>query len=251
MQRGGNANQRILLQNLSAIEIVKIINDYVSMSLYYVNNGWYLRNAEFLDIIEANILTVFFCSVMLISAERVACVMLNLKYFTYVSKSLVQNTVFTTWIVGSTSGLFLWATGCKNIKVYYYLIFDILTILLIVFTYVCILGVYRTSKRTLSNGRSNSKNMKIFRVPVLIITTFLLCNGIPDVVFAFDHSDGPYRVMVVMWGLGFLLDPCIYIFLGKKTRKCAKEILCGRNSHTRRRAIRVNKRFDDETGVGD
>lgn len=107
MQRGGNANQRILLQNLSAIEIVKIINDYVSMSLYYVNNGLYLRNAEFLDIIEANILTVFFCSVMLISAERVACVMLNLKYFTYVRESLVQNTVFTTWIVGCTSGLFI------------------------------------------------------------------------------------------------------------------------------------------------
>ena len=150
MQHGGNVNQRMLLQNLSLIEMLKIVNDYISMTSYYCYKDWYDDHIVYLDIAEINILTVFFSCFVLISGERFACIMLSVKYNFYVTKSLIKDALCVTWLVGSTSGFFLWATGHHHAKAYYYVVLDVLVFVLSIVTYFSISKKYRQRKQRLS-----------------------------------------------------------------------------------------------------
>ena len=224
-QRGGNVNQRILLQNLSVVEIIKIIYDYISITTFYECNDWYHDHGLYIDIIEVNILTVFFSCFILISGERLACIKLGVRYNTHVTKSLIIDIVFTTWIFGFTSGLFLWASQNLPYRVYYYVVCDILVIVLNIITYISIGRFYHETRGRLFNGsrRNVIKELKMLLVPFLIISTFVVCNGIPDLVFVFSHTPESYQVMIIMWALGFVMDPTIYILMSKKTRTTAKK----------------------------
>ena len=230
IEKGGNVNQRLLLQNLSAIEILKILNDYLSMTTFYCYSDWYQRNTGYLDIAEINILTVLFLCFILVTCERLACISLHLKYTTYVTKSLIHNVVLTTWLIGFTSGFFVWATGHSHAKGYFYLVFDVAVFVSCIITYSKIYKTYQLSKKRFCNVsamsvRDGRKQVKLSIVPFLIITSFLVFNAIPDVIFAFLENEKSYRVAVFMWALGFLMDPFVYIYLNKKTRRTAVCVL--------------------------
>ena len=97
--------------------------------------------------------------------------------------------------------------------------------------------------------RINAKNeLKFFRVPLLILTAFLVCNCIPDMIFTFVDSEVFYNIMVLMWGLGYLIDPCVYIFINKRTRKTAQDILgsliCVHWKHNNKKdSLRLSRRI--------
>ena len=226
-QNGGNKNQRILLQNLSAVETLKIVNDYISMTSYYCYPEWYHEHIIYFDIFEIDILTILFSCFILITVERLVCIMFCLHYKSKVTVSLIKDTILATWFIGLTPGLFFWAiSNHYSSKVYYYLFFDVLVILLTIFTYLGILKSYHRTRGSIS-GRSSrrSNDAQLVRIPFIIVTTFVLCNAIPDVIFAAMESEETYRLMILMWGFGFLMDPCVYIFMNKKTRSTAESVL--------------------------
>ena len=54
--RGGNAIQKVLLQNLSSIELIKVLYDYFS---YFLFRNWHERNSPYLDIAEMRLRSVY------------------------------------------------------------------------------------------------------------------------------------------------------------------------------------------------
>ena len=185
------------------------------------------ENERLLDAVEVVIMTVIFFGFMLISVERLVCITLNMKYKVFVNESLVKWVIFVKWMLGVLLGFVLWiGKDISNRKIYFYLVLDILVIVLTIVTYSCILRVYHTSRQSLAQESSNLRNeVKILRVPFLIITSFILCNSIPDVILFLVREEiktEMYCASVVLWAVGFLLDPLIYIFLNKKTRLIAR-----------------------------
>ena len=62
-------------------------------------------------------------------------------------------------------------------------------------------------------------------VAFLLMFSFIVFNGIPDLVFALEQTDETYHAVSVLWSLGYLLDPLIYIFTSKEMRKIACEVV--------------------------
>ena len=64
-------------------------------------------------------------------------------------------------------------------------------------------------------------------IAVLLMVSFVLCNGIPDMMFIFEHDKWMYDFVSIIWSLGYLVDPIIYIFTAAEMRKiAARKILC-------------------------
>lgn len=226
-QNGGNINQRMLLQNLSVIEIVKMIFDYVSLTLYQFQNAWYLKYYIYMDIIEVNLMTILFISVLLISVDRLACVTLQLRYNHSVNQKLVQDILITTWLVGQTPGLIMWAlaSASEYAKAYYYMVFDVLIIFITLLVYITMIYLLHRRRRkfpNLTEGQGPRRNLKMFLIPCLIITSYIFFNAIPDLILMKHFSHRIYHVTCYLWAFGFVSDPLIYIFINKKSRKIAK-----------------------------
>ena len=226
-QKGGNVNQRMLLQNLSFIEITKMTYDYIPMTLYHFHNDWYKSHFAYLDIIEINLTTILFSSVLLISMDRFACVLLRVRYNHYIKEPLVRDILVTTWVAGFTSGLFMWAlaSSIEYAKVYYYMTFDVIIIIWSGITYLTMIKFLRKRnerfRQLAGNGNGHMKCLRMFLVPSVIITSFILFNAIPDIIMANDVTEVTYHVTSYLWTLGFVTDPLIYIFLNKKSRRIA------------------------------
>ena len=217
----------MLLQNLSVIEITKIISDYIVYILYYNHRTFYDRNEPYFQTVEVSLLTILFSSVSLISIERLACILLNVRYKRIITKSLMRGIILTTWIVGLATGFLFLLSNDPNAKVHYYLSFDFFIVFICIITYTTIWIVYLRSRKGVNPNdqtRDIKKELRFFRAPVLILTSFLLFNCIPDIVCSFDRDQGLYNIILILWGLGYLSDPCIYIFMNQKTRKEAKAI---------------------------
>ena len=210
----------------------------------------YKKNTKYFDIIEINILTIFFSSFVLISVERLTCIILNFRYKSYVTKSLIKTTLLATWLIGLTPGFAFWAAEKSALKVYYYMFFDFLIVLLTFISYLGIWVIYRrTQQGSLCDEKAhhaNKKKLNILRVPLLILTAFLVCNCIPDIANTLLGDDPVlYDVMVVLWGLGYFIDPCLYIFINKQTREIAKSCLmsvCSADVDRESRRMMLNDR---------
>ena len=225
-QKGGNHNQRILLQNLSAIEMLKILNDYVSFTSYYIYQEWYKTNEPFFDLVEIYLQTILFFSLVVISTERLACIALNMRYRSLATKLLIKTIVISLWILSFPPALLFWITKSSNVKNHYYLFFDVLIVVLNIVAFLVIWRVCRRSQQAVfDETRSPRNQLKIGLVSFLIVTSFVICNCIPDIINNFYHTELSYNIVVVVWSLGFLSDPCVYIFLNKRTRETARNTM--------------------------
>lgn len=228
-QRGGNKKQRTLLVNLSIIEFTKISYDFVPLTLYHFNRPFYDYINTYLDIIEINLMSILFSSIILISFDRLACVLLSVRYNVYIKESLVKDIILSTWIIGFTPGLFMWAIFPKSedAKVYFYKVFDVTIIITTIVIYATVINLLRKQKKRfprLSNNNGNHrqiKSLKMFLVPALIVTCFTLFSAIPDFITMYYFNSITFHVSTCLWVLGFLADPLIYIFLNKRSRQVA------------------------------
>lgn len=222
-QSGGNTNQRLLLQNLSIIEITKILYDFISLGLFHTCKSCYKKYSVFLDIVEINFMTVLFVSVLLITIDRLCCVVLSTRYKRSVTEKLVKEILISTWLISFTSGLFMWAivTSTEYVKIYYYMSFDIIIIVMTGIVYLTMIVLIQKRRNKFTRA-SEKRNMKMFLVPTLIVTSFILCNAIPDLILIRHYNNVTYGVISYLWALGFVTDPLIYIFVGKRSRKVAK-----------------------------
>ena len=225
-QTGLNHNQEILLQNLSASEIVKVSYDLISMVVYHCFTPWYDSYFVYLDIVEVCLMTALYFAFMQISAERLLCISLSTRYKQYVTVQFVKVGVCLSWMMSVIPGVVFWLRDyqCEKVKARYYVSLDIIITLIIVVTY-SIFGynLVFIRKRTICShvgGRPN--HGRLIKVSTAIFITFILFNSIPDVVFAFwGEGDIVYHSMAFLWNIGYISDPLLYIFLNKRSRKMA------------------------------
>ena len=77
-RKKGNKNQHMLLQNLASVEIVKIVYDFISITLYYLVPIQYDKALTYFVVIEINSMTILYCSFAAVNIDRLLCVILRL-----------------------------------------------------------------------------------------------------------------------------------------------------------------------------
>ena len=236
-QKGGNANQRLILQNLSSIEIIKTCYDFFSLTTHHYFNGWSKHiHAEVIIAVEISLMTVIFQTFILISLERITFFTLLTLYRYYVTKRVTIMVITFIWSVGVGTGavLLLLSLVPGYARMYYYISSDILIILLNIITFIVTMKEVQASRRnpilrrnsrrkTRKNVQRCDGNLRIYIVSLLVITSFSCFNAIPDFVFEFHREKVSFLVVSFLWSVGYLVDPFIYIFLNKKVRKEAKK----------------------------
>ena len=222
--------RQLLLQNLSVVNVAKVVYDVTSISLYHYQTTWYQKCHYIFDIVEVNILTVLFSSVILISIDRLACVLLGVHYKRFIKLSLIKDIIITTWLVGGTVGLFLWClpVTTEYTKIYYYMTFDVVIIVCTIIVYTIVLVVLQKGSERFGQKKGARKNVnkkkaqklqkRRYLVTSLIVSSFIVCNAIPDLVIANHFTVFTYHVTAFLWSLGTVVDPLIYIFLMKESR---------------------------------
>ncbi len=227
-QKRGSKNQCLLQQNLSTIDITKILYDFVPIAFYYLRNDWYNSNYQYFDVVEIHMMTILYSSYILLLGDRLACVLLDIKYSAYLTKKLVRNVIFSSWLTGIVPGVLVGVVFPHKGqgKVYYYIAFDGIVITMTIITYTVIMvSIRKMNNRripssTLRNKDINGelKTKRSMVVTFLLLSSFLSCYIIPDIVFVFHKDIQAYQVISLFWSLGFLLDPIIYISLNNELK---------------------------------
>ena len=223
-----NRNQEVLLQNLSATEILKVSFDFVSLIVFHCCRKWYDHYFMYLDIAEVCFMTALYSAFMFICVERLLCIGLSTSYKQLITTKLVKTGVALSWLVACIPGVLMWMLRyrAEHHKAYYYVSLDAVVTLLIVATYSTFLyhfGVGRNRKEIISHRSGGNLSLRrMLTVSSAIFATFVLFNVIPDVVFACRKGDDAvYHLMALLWNVGYISDPLLYVFLNKRCRSMA------------------------------
>ena len=227
-QKTGSKNQSILHQNLSLIDVVKILYDFIPLGIYYSENDFYVKNYIYFDVVEIYMMTTIYSSYILLLVDRLAGILLDIRYSWYFTTRSVKLMVISSWITGLPSGLFVVFSESPLAKVYYYISCDAIIIVSTIFTYSVIIGVIqRINNRQFPSSQLRNKDVfgeigskRSLLVTFLLLTSFIVCWVIPDIIFlVFKNNVVTYRVISLLWTTGFLLDPIIYICVNKELRR--------------------------------
>ena len=181
--------------------------------------------------VEMSIMTILYEAFLLISADRLACALLKINYNRYVTELIIKRMVVITWIIGIISGPIMMplATSNEYTKTYYFIAFDILVLVLCCITYYHIAKLLWDSDRRfpqLSEDGGRIKNLKkMFLIPSLVITSYVLFNAIPDFVAMGYFTDVSHNITACLWEVSFICDPLIYIYFNTKSKQVAINIL--------------------------
>ena len=203
---------------------------------------------HFLVCLDLTFLYLMYLFLMaLITVDRLLEFKLNIKYPLYWTP---RRTVYTIVIFLVTSFMIFLFTFISNelnrwnyFKVFFlyiYATYHVLFLMLASFTYFIIFKKIRNNRKQKvqrvhqsAKRNRNDKTTRIF-LPTLIIVTFLLFDFIPGIIFSaksYHHSDQtPYvnHFIGILYILGWLLDPAIYIFSLKSVRVKIRKTLSHR-----------------------
>ena len=123
----------------------------------------------------------------------------------------------------------------NRVKMYYYVFFDVVIVGLIASTYAIIIYTIQRRNQHLSIAGGRKEKLRMQMVALSLILSFVLCNCVPDMWYTFffvDHTK--FDVIPILWSLGYLLDPIIYIFTTQEMRRIAAmgliNLICCRTS---------------------
>ena len=239
----GNKIQHLLLQNLAAVEISKTVSDFVPLLLYYLRTDWYNASMELLMVIEMNVMTMLYLSFVAVTVDRLLCVILQGRYTMYVKRKSAKVCIAIIWIGAIVPGVLMWAIFpvLYKAKMWYYVAWDVMVVLVIVPTYVVVFNQLRLSTRRMSQPKRdlqtstsscnsannvNSRSRKSLLLGILLTLSFIVFNLIPDVAILIQSADMVlYYVVAVTWSTGYLVDPVVYIFASKYSRHAARSSL--------------------------
>ena len=183
-------------------------------------HGWSLlddRSLAWIFIMGTSIPFYAYLSILLITLDRVLSVYLTFKYTTVVTKTktcvALAVTLMTSIILGTNSLL-------NERQWIAWVIFDIVMAILLISSYtyiICKLGIPRRSLGKNSICRRKTPTFK-YRIPLLIMTSFILLVLLPDLALAIRPS--AYSIWFPTgWCLNFSLDAMIYVFYSGRMRR--------------------------------
>lgn len=238
-------NQKVILINLSLVEVLLIFACGTS-DIY----AEYFNVDPFDQPLHENMLrlTVFWLTVVfglvmvLIIMDRLACVILHIKYSYHVTSKRLIIVEVLIWILSIILAIpFLLPSQSQgNLATYSQLLPGILSYLYLVLAivvYTIINYEFRKRRRNLGIKNANTKHFLLQKqtfIPFCIILSFLLLLVVPQCIHTWTNNrfkDTSTTIIVetvitVLWYTSFIADPVIYIFLNKKMRNIAAELLC-------------------------
>ena len=230
-EREGIRKQRLLLSSLSLIEIIKVLYDYVQLTIYYYRDNLFnLYNAYF-DTVEISVMTIIYASHLLISFDRLLCVLFQIKYNFFITEKLIKVSLVMAWLIGLSSGPLMYgiASSDEYAKLRYYMVCDIIVLAIATVTYLSYGKLIMERKHRFQHsceddGRMNNLK-KMFLIPSLIIASFIIFNVIPDLIMFYHFNDVVQQVTSCLWALGLNTDPFTYIYLNNASWEIAISLL--------------------------
>lgn len=259
-----NKNQKVLLINLSATEIIILLfkASYIGLqTVMHKNQTKTDHKADLFSMISfylyvlATFLLLF--AMFLIIVDRFLCIHLHVRYSYVVTKIRLMKVIIAAWIVSTIIGLPI--MFLEDLSKEYYLILAVLNIVYItmatvVYGIIC-LHLKRRRKRlqTKSKMENSVTNSKQFVVPFLIVITFIIFASLPQCINVWLSVTNGETINVriiteILLVCGFIVDPLIYVFFNKSLRdvalhylRCKRFPLTASNNSTVLRNIAVVK----------
>ena len=173
-------------------------------------------------------MTIIYCSFALVNIDRLLCVLLQSNYESKINIKTIRRLVAGIWCTAFLPGLLLWMISKSeyHVKGYYYIFWDIIVISVIFLTYCVVMKRLRSSHNgSITTQTQDVRRKKSLRLAVLLTTTFILCNLLPDIIFMFHIDVEMYYFISILWSTGYVLDPILYIFASKGSREIAVSLL--------------------------
>ena len=106
-------------------------------------------------------------------------------------------------------------------------------------TYSMIFMTLRHRKRTF-HGQTSSVNQhchqKAITIPMLIIVSFIIFYSLPVMILTIMQMETLHHLIQILFALGYICDPAIYVFLVKKHRTTIIGLFTPRKHVTNRNA---------------
>ena len=216
-RRRGNINQVLLQQNLAIVEIIKMIVDLVPLTLYYFFYDIYEKSSIYFAIGETYLMTVLYCAFFLVTFERLLCVLLESKYCTRVKYNFIVRVLILVWVgsVVLASVLYGATESLSESKLLFYIICDAVVLGIICFTYPVVVSYLRKGKK------HRTKKRKTLILATLLTVSFVCFNLIPDILIIGQRNAVSIYISSLLWSLGYVADPLVYVFAVKNIRKHA------------------------------
>ena len=240
-----------LLKSLPGIEIAqKVIITNLSLSEIFIAIGWIAHlianlngltlNDRILQVIwgvRAAVYCFWFCTMYLLSLDRLVSCIFALKHRAQVNKSCMRRLMFILWILCSVNGLCLLISNTKLLYQIYntfvWVALDVIAVLIYSFTYVWIY-VFTLKRERQRRARTQSQesrekiykmNPHFMKVVSLIIISFLVFEVVPSITEFFFFASGT-KIPEFLEGLVFLsyqmallVDPLIYLVMQSRIRR--------------------------------
>lgn len=166
-------------------------------------------------------------SMYILSTDRLVCVLNPLKYKVIMTHKLIKLQFLVASTIAAILGTIVFIINIDQRRYFVYFSF-LLNIVYIVFafaTYIIAVFAIRRSKQLF--GKSDRKRKKVikklFFVPMVMMTTFIICFAVPLVMIyrqmitsRYDYALRLYRLAT---SIGCVIDPIIYVLLSKHYRK--------------------------------
>ncbi len=224
-------NSKFLLTNLAGTEIL-LSATQIAFNFVHVFSG------------EDAIVTVtkvlgaiwqgYYFSVIFLTIDRLIAIRFPFKYRILVTKKRLKWTILASWLLAIALGasLFLDDKWFNSFWGYVWISLDVVFIVLCITTYGYIFTKI-LQRRRLGNDNQGANNgvrerfamnreRKFVKIVACILISFLLLFLIPDIIMHLYDSKELIYFLHVVWPIGIVIDPIIYIFLQDDLRLLLK-----------------------------
>ena len=236
--------QNIILSNLSSIKILISLVQLIFNAMSYT--GYYLH-VKPTSILGHGFSLSLYLIMCFISIDRLLCILLHTRYKYYITKTVIIKVHAFIWILPmlfSTTLYLIDESRARTVlSICIYPVLDALFVIIAVFTYSLIICKVNKSKKDSRRSQTNASNKnecKKYLIPGLIILSFVSFYAIPDFIFALRLNKDwwSYYILGCIWNTSFIVEPFIYIFLSKPTRRQLHKLFCGNGPTLMREELR-------------
>ena len=170
----------------------------------------------------------------MITFDRVLKVKLSIKYSLVVTKKKLLLACIPCWLISIGHGCVIWYAPSLFNKVFF--VWEIFLVIIIITSYVYIFVYFRIiRKKRLGNNTNSVRTVSLnLRVPIMIVTTFIIFYVIPDMLLA-AHVVQFSPWFLCIFTMNVISDASIYIMWTPKLRRsilCCSQTSSENNQHS-------------------
>ena len=249
-------NQKLLLMNLSAIEMVL---NWLRVAKYSIVKETETMDTHFLDpfFIFMETLSVFSMrfAILHIIGDRFLEVYLNIKYPLYMNSKRNKQILAIMWLFSIIFAvtrllLYLFHSDIRNNVKFYDTTILILDLLIFTSSMATYLYFYIMVRKIHQQNTTRKSTLKRFKVPFLVVLTFILFNITGTIMLTVasyclftEHVELILLHSSIFLDIvGCISDACIYLFIQKEIRKICL-VFVGKVNRDR---SRINSSIEDQ-----